>query len=186
MRFLIRLAPVDAARAALLASVKAVARTLGVEVRSPKWTSKGALEVDVFAPSQSDFDLFLAAVGPLSRLEFTRDLNAAPKHRAESELYSEARGLFNSERYWECHEVLEGVWREKSGAEKRLLQGIILVCAAFVHHQKDEEDVALGVLKRAEPLLAQDGPAFAGFDMDEMRRRARAIVQDGRFEEFQA
>ena len=40
---------------------------------------------------------------------------------------------FNAQRFWECHEVLEGVWKKCSGSEKDLVQGIILVAAAFVH-----------------------------------------------------
>ena len=34
--------------------------------------------------------------------------------------------------------VLEEIWKESTGAEKRILNGIILIDAAFVHYQKNE------------------------------------------------
>ena len=56
---------------------------------------------------------------------------------------------FNAQRFWECHEVLEGVWKKCSGSEKDLVQGIILVAAAFVHHQKFEDDICSSIFSRA-------------------------------------
>ena len=119
MRFLIRMASPGGRNDELLPSIKTVAKSLGVDVRSPKWTSYGALELDLFAPSSADLETFLAAAEPLGILEFVRDLNVAPPHLTVDQLFFEARGLFNSERYWECHEVLEGAWRLMGGEEKR-------------------------------------------------------------------
>ena len=48
MRFLVRMKAKGVPRERLLGSTKAVARDLGVECRNPKWTSYGALELDVF------------------------------------------------------------------------------------------------------------------------------------------
>jgi hypothetical protein len=161
-----------------------VAESVGVNVRNPKRTSYGALEVDAFCSSRGDFDLFLSAVGPLADIQFIRDLNIAPPHKTDSEVLSEARGLFNEERYWECHEVLEGLWRQKQGGEKRLLQGLILVCAAFVHHQKSEGEVALGILKRALQQLEFPSPSFGGLDVVTVKENVQRILQSGRFSEF--
>ena len=88
-----------------------MAKSVGVDARNPKWTSYGALELDIFAPSKAGMDAFLAATEPLGHLEFWRDLNVASQYKTEKELFLEARRYFNSERYWECHEVLEGAWR---------------------------------------------------------------------------
>jgi hypothetical protein len=161
-----------------------MARSVGAEVRNPKRTSYGALEIDVFCPSRGDFDLFLSAVGPLAEIQFIRDLNLAPPHKTDAEILSEARALFNEERYWECHEVLEGLWRQKQGDEKRFLQGLILVCAAFVHHQKGEGAVALGVMKRALPQLEFPSRSLGGFDAVAVKENAQRILQSGRFSEF--
>ena len=121
---------------------------------------------------------------PLAKLEFIRDLNVAPPHKTDAETFSEARRLFNEERYWECHEVLEGIWRGKQGEEKRLLQGIILVCAAFVHHQKGEDSVALGVLRRAIPQLELSSRSYGGFDVTALKKNAMRVLDGGRFSNF--
>jgi hypothetical protein len=184
MRYLVRAVQHEGTRDGFLSSIKAVAESVGVDVRNPKWTSYGALELDIFAPSKASMDAFLAAAEPLGRLEFWRDLNVAPSYRTEEELFSEARRYFNSERYWECHEVLEGAWRVASGDEKRYLQGIILVCAAFVHHQKGEDKVALGVLRRAVKQLDFGAPRYNGIEVDSLRRRAESTISSGRFETF--
>jgi hypothetical protein len=92
--------------------------------------------------------------------------------------------MFNSERYWECHEVLEGLWRQKKGEEKRLLQGMILVCAAFVHHQKGEEDVALGVMRRAADQLEYSSESYGGFDVLGMKRNVQDLLKARRLSVF--
>ncbi len=184
MRFLVRLLSPGLPREKLLASVRALARVFGSEGRNPKWTSYGALELDVFSPNKADFDLFLSALGPLYDLEFSRDLNVAPVHSPEAALFAEAWDFFNSERYWECHEVLEGVWRLKGGEEKRFLQGIILVCAAFVHHQKGEDSVALGVLKRANNQLEFSAAEYHGLSVSAMRQHVEKILETRSFSNF--
>ncbi len=184
MRFLIRLRETNVPGEKLLSTVRTVAKALGVSPRNPKWTSYGALELDIFTPGRADFELFISAVRPIAEIEFTKDLNLVPLHKAEPRLLDEARHLFNDERYWECHEVLEGVWRTKQGEEKRLLQGIILVCAAFVHHQKGEEAVAFGVLGRAVKQLEYPEPDYGGFDVSELKRDVEGIIQSREFSNF--
>jgi uncharacterized protein len=168
----------------LLSTVRGLARSTGGEARNPKWTSRGALELDIFCPSKADFELILAVLAPVAKLDFVRDLSETPHHRTQDALFSEARALFNEERYWECHEVLEGAWKIQKGDEKRLLQGIILVCAAFVHHQKNEDEVALGVLARASKQLYFPGPSYGGFDLAALRANVQKIRERGRFLPF--
>lgn len=185
MRFLVRLKAASVPGESLLGAVRTMAGSLGVDPRNPKRTSYGALELDVFSPARADFDLFISAVQPIATVEFVRDLNVAPTHRGEGELFAEARALFNAERYWECHEVLEGAWREKQGEEKRLLQGIILVCAAFVHHQKGEHQVALGVLRRGVGQLVYPPRKYGGFDIAELRREVERVLESQEFTNFE-
>lgn len=184
MRFLIRLVAPGTSQESLLFTVRALARSVGAQSRNPKWTSYGALELDIFCPTKADFDLFLSAVGPLADLEFAKDLNVVPPHSQEEELFAEAREYFNSERYWECHEVLEGVWRLKHGEEKSLLQGIILVCAAFVHHQKGEESVALSILGRALKQLVFGAESYGGFSVSDLKRNVQEILSKRKFSNF--
>ncbi|MBI3859837.1 MAG: DUF309 domain-containing protein [Thaumarchaeota archaeon] len=183
LRFLIRVRSTSG-RENFLRSMRSLGSSLGLQVRNPKWTSYGALEVDVFPPTDEDFQLFMAALEPLGTIEFHRNLNEAPRHATESELFAEARSLFNSERYWETHEVLEGVWRRMEGEEKSSVQGVILVCAAFVHHQKGEDDVALRVLSRAEKQLPAGRDNFHGLDANTMRESVARILSTKVFRNF--
>jgi uncharacterized protein len=185
LRFLVRFSPSGLPRDDFLASMRRLAKSTASDARNPKWTSYGALELDIFSPSRSDFDLFLAAVDPIAKTEFTKDLNVAPPFKTEEELFAEARELFNSERYWECHEVLEGIWRQKHVGEKRFLQGVILVCAAYVHHQKGEQSVALGVLKRASKQLDFPAPEYGGFNVEVLKRNVEEVLRTERFANFQ-
>ena len=178
MRWLVRFLPTESSRDSFLYTMKAVARSVGAEARNPKWTSYGALELDIFCPTSVDFETFLAAVRPIGQTEFVTDLNKAPEYLTDADILSKARALFNAERYWECHETLEGLWRQKQGPEKRLLQGIILVCAAFVHHQKGEDGVALSILGRGAKLLDYPHQSYRGFDVSRLRSDVRSILED--------
>ena len=184
VRHLVRMRPPGGSEAVPLSSIRALGTSVGADVRSPKWTSGGSLEIDVFTPSRPDFDLFLALVEPLGDVEFARDLGAPQPYLTEDQVFEEARRYFNSERYWECHEVLEVAWRAMSGMEKAYVQGIILVCAAFVHHQKGEDAVALGVMRRALGSIGIMKTTFRGIDSDLLRTNVELILQSGDFRPF--
>ncbi len=161
--------------------VKSLAASIGGRAINAKWTSYGALEIDVFFNSRSDFELFTVTTQPLARIEFFRDLNEAPRFMPKEEAIRQAVEYFNSERFWEAHEDIEGVWRVSSGAEKLLLQGLILVCAAYVHHQKAEGGVAFNVLRRARKQLDWKEPAYDGIDLAMVRRNVDRILSSGAF-----
>src|SRR5271169_3748017 len=184
MRFLVRLLPHDAVRASVLSSIRSITANLGAKAVNPKWTSYGALEIDIFAPSREDFAVIMAALEPLGRVEFAKDLQETPRFLQTKEAVAEAVVLFNSERFWEAHEVLEPLWRVADGDEKRLLQGLILVCAAFVHLQKGEESVALGVLKRGLPLLVWTSPSYNSVNVDDVREKVTRMGESGELSLF--
>jgi uncharacterized protein len=178
-RFLFRVVPNEPDRQAFLASLKAIGGSLGASVKHPRWTSYGALEVDVFTPSVQDFDLFVATTEPLARLEFTKNLDETPPFKPKEEVVKEAVAYFNSERYWECHETLESVWRPSKGEERSLVQGIILVCAALVHEQRGERDVALGIYRRAIPQIVWKERAYNGVDIPRLRKNVERSLEKG-------
>lgn len=184
MRFLVRLIPKGEGGQAFLSTVRSLAKSVLAEARNPKWTSYRALEIDIFVPSAGDFSLFLAALEPLARIEFSKNLSEAPPHKPKNELIEEARAYFNSERYWEAHETLEAVWRNAAGEEKRYLQGLILVCAAFVHHQKREEEVALGVLRRALRQLSFGKDSYHCIKVEALRKHADEVLASKNFRSF--
>lgn len=180
MRFLVRLIPQSADRTVVLSTVRSIAANLGGSAVNPKWTSYGALEIDIFAASRQDFEVFMAAIAPLVQdVEFAKDLQEVSPFLPKERAIDEAISLFNVERFWEAHEVLESLWRVAEGTEKKLLQGLILVCAAFVHHQKDESKVALGVARRALPLLIWSDPMYYVIDVVQVRERMARMVEVG-------
>lgn len=164
----------------MLRAVRAKARGLGCQAVNPRWTSYGALEIDVFAPSREAFKRLLHEIEPLVRVEFYRELGGPAPARGPGEAVAEARRYFNQERFWECHEALEDVWHRAEGDERRLLQGIILVAAAFVHHQRGDLDAGLRVLKRAYRHLAWREGTYYGLDVMGLRRQVEAMLTQGR------
>ncbi|MBY0404526.1 MAG: DUF309 domain-containing protein, partial [Cyanobacteria bacterium] len=75
-------------------------------------------------------------------------------------LFMEGVALFNQEEFFECHEVLEDLWRPlPPGGERELVQGILQVGVGFYHLQKGNERGAKNVLgmglTRLAPVLAQ-------------------------------
>lgn len=185
MRFLARFAPHGKnSRESFLKIVRSLAENLGSSGRNPKWTSYGALEIDIFTKSQADFGTLVAAIEPLAKVEFTRNLDEASSHLEKKEAIELATSYFNRERFWESHEVLESVWRIASGAEKNLLQGMILVDAAFVHVQKSEHEVAMSVIRRAMKQLEWKERFYQGIDVHKLRERVGKIIDQGLFEIF--
>jgi hypothetical protein len=179
LRFLLRAIPNEPGRQGFLGSVKSLAKNLGARVTHPRWTSYGALEIDVFTPTAQDFELFTSVVEPLAKIEFTRNLDKPPRFQTKEKIIEEAVGYFNSERYWECHETLEGVWRPAKGKEKLLVQAIILVCAAQVHEQRGEGDVALGIYRRALPQISWEEKSYYGIDVPRLRKQVEASIAKG-------
>lgn len=164
--------------------VRRLGSNLGSRVVNPKWTSYGALEVDIFADAKADFLTFAAALEPLGRIEFVKDLQDAQPFLAKNEALREAISLFNAERFWEAHEVLESLWRIAEGEEKKLLQGLILVCAAFVHAQKDEPAVALGVARRALPQLRWVSQDYYAVDVNALNSKIDRMIGSGKLVTF--
>lgn len=133
----------------------------GVHVNNFRVTQL-AIEFDLFVDDVSLKDnalrILTSAFGPLLDV---RDLTEeGSNHTREvprkEDVVRTSVELFNQQRYWECHEVLELIWREeKNQNEKDLLQGIILAASALVHAQKNELAVCFGMIPRALVKLDQ-------------------------------
>ena len=59
-------------------------------------------------------------------------MNSHEKNR----LYQRGLEAFNSGRFFDAHELWEDVWRETPEPDKRFLQGLIQVAAAFHHYSR--------------------------------------------------
>lgn len=102
----------------------------------------------------------------------------------KEEALKRAKQYFNDEKYWECHEVLESVWKKTQEGEKDLVQGIILVAAALVHYQKNENDICLSIMKRAMEKLSSSSGVYHDVDVDQFRETTQGIISSGKIEPF--
>ena len=85
--------------------------------------------------------------------------------------------MFNQERFWEAHEVLEEIWHPAKGVDRDVIQGLILTAAALVHYQKNEKAVCLSILARALPKLGKIDN-FKGLDTKRLKAIIDQIIQD--------
>lgn len=152
-----------------------------VTVRDAR-VSKKYIEFDISIPEGmgiGELSGKLKAIAPLASYEHVVD-----RHMGKDEAIERAVELFNDEKYWGAHEALESVWKGSGGAEKSILNGIILVAAAFVHDEKDEPEICLSILQRARKKLEGTGGTYHGIDVDRIADRISKIISSGRIERF--
>jgi len=129
--------------------------------------SKKYVEFDTSIP-QSNLDELvekLSSIGPLDHAKHVVE-EIVEKEKAIFEGIS----YFNNERFWECHEILEGVWKNCNGNEKFLVQGLILVAAGLVHYQKDEDSICVSIFNRALEKLENSSGNYYNIDIDKIKR----------------
>jgi len=100
----------------------------------------------------------------------------------KEETIKESIQLFNQQRYWECHEALEQIWRrETNPIEKALQQGVILSASALVHAQKDEDAICIGMIPSALTRLNQwkEG-SYYSLNVDLLKRSMEEILKSGK------
>jgi hypothetical protein len=139
--------------------------------------SSSAIEFDLFAEPpdlKRPKALLETMISPLLTLR-SIDSRATPRRVHES--LREGIDLFNQERFWEAHEVLEEIWHPATGVDRDLIQGIILTAAAFVHYQKNENTVCLSILARALPKLGKIDN-FKGLDTKRLKAIIDQIIKD--------
>jgi hypothetical protein len=76
------------------------------------------------------------------------------------------------------------VWKGAQGDEKSILNGIILVAAAFVHDEKDEQEICMSILQRARKKLEGTGGMYHGIDVDRVADLVTKIINSDRIERF--
>ncbi len=153
---------------------------------------KEAVELDLFVGSIGELERAVppleAALGRLLH-RIRADAPSAPQ--PIEAVVEEAKDLFNGERFWECHEVLEGVWQARGGKTSRepetlLLQGLILVAAAYVQQQKGAEERGLALLRKASRRLeAWQEALYHGLDVRDLRRQIGDVLEAGALSSIQ-
>jgi predicted metal-dependent hydrolase len=91
--------------------------------------------------------------------------------------FIEGLELFNQERFFECHEVLEEVWNEVGASERAFLQGLIQVAVGFYHWTRHNPVGAERVLRRALRNLQPYANEHRGVNLSELRLAVSAAVR---------
>ena len=85
--------------------------------------------------------------------------------------------LFNAREFYECHEVLEDLWRPTQGVERFFLQAVIHFAVGFYHHQRSNQRGAELQLRKGLRKLAGYLPAFQGIDTAKLYREGQATLE---------
>jgi uncharacterized protein len=90
---------------------------------------------------------------------------------------------FNTERFFEAHEAWEEVWLASAGTEKRFLQGVIQIAAAFHHYQRGNRRGACSLLEAGLRRLRDLSADHGGIALDRLCLAADewvAVLHSGR------
>ncbi|MGD0422377.1 MAG: DUF309 domain-containing protein [Candidatus Bathyarchaeia archaeon] len=181
MRFLVRLkntqgfTPKDSR--ALTKTAYDLIKILNADVGNLR-VSHEAIEFDLLVSSKKVMDLCLKKlIEGLGEPLTLRELDLPAQISTPERAVATGIALFNEERYWESHESLEAAWRTATGAEREILQGIILLAASLVHLQKDESEVALSIMKRANVKLPQEGTCHS-INLSKLKQRVNGLLSE--------
>lgn len=97
------------------------------------------------------------------------------------EALGKAIELWNEERFFEAHEVLEEVWQAATEEDRRFWQGIIQVAVGCVHHQRGNVHGTFALLRKALDKLADYPDIHHEVDVVQLRAfaaRVAAAVED--------
>ena len=144
--------------------------------------SKKYVELDT-SISQSNLDELIANLSPIGHLDHAK--HVVEEIVEKEQAISEGISYFNNERFWECHEILEGVWKNCDGNEKFLVQGLILVAAGLVHYQKDEDGICISIFNRALEKLENSNGQYYDIDIDKIKQTITEMITSKSVSSFQ-
>lgn len=171
-----RFQPSDA-HAVLLRARTSVPKSDDIIIRDVR-VARRLIELDLSVSEQEVLDrIVLKAISTIA--EFDNYERVKEEDLSKEEAIDRARDLFNNEKFWRCHEVLENIWKQSDGEEKRLLNGVILVAAAFVHFQKGENETCIGILRRAYDKIKSGKNEYFRIRFDLLEENLRRMIDTG-------
>ena len=156
----------------ILSNSRDLSYGMTVIIRDCRVSSK-FIELDV-SVHRNNLELLLEKLGSVGQIDHHRHI--IEEVIEKNQLIKDGIFYFNNERFWECHEALEGAWKQSSGDEKELIQGLILVAAALVHYQKYENDICLSVLGRAMKKLQSKSGEYYQINVDKVKEKTIEIL----------
>jgi hypothetical protein len=94
----------------------------------------------------------------------------------EIEAFERGVELFNTRRFFDAHEVWEEIWLPATGHEKRFLQGIIQIAAAFHHHSRGNFIGTESLLRAGAAKLERAPRSFRGIHAGRICIHARRWI----------
>jgi uncharacterized protein len=187
-RFLVRLAnsrkytPQDTS--SLTREYQDAVKGFGSSVKNVR-VSEIAVEFDLFSANSDSREKSLEVLlkhGPLLTERNLSDIQTV--RRSKENVVNSSIDLFNEQRYWECHESMEEIWRlEPNPEEKAVQQGLILAASALVHVQRNEYEVCLGMFPRTlEKLKKWKGGKYYSFDPAKLIEALNRILDTKKIE----
>ena len=92
--------------------------------------------------------------------------------------YREGIRLFNEEEFFECHDVLEELWSETTGPDRKFLQGLIQASIALFHFGNENFGGAKKLFLSARKNLDPFGKEFMGIRLAEFLHDFQQCFQE--------
>ena len=108
-----------------------------------------------------------------SLLEIAEDVSPdAPRE------YSQFWQLWREEKFFECHEVLEHLWRATPDESRVFLNGLIHAAVALYQHRRGNAEGAARQLVRAREKLKYPPPIYARVEAETLLRAVEIELED--------
>lgn len=88
--------------------------------------------------------------------------------------------LWEHRLFFEFHEILEDVWMDWAGPERRFLQGLIQLGVAFYHIQRNNYRGAMSMFRNGWVKVAPHAPRYCGVELEKFLDRiekCRGLVE---------
>jgi len=96
--------------------------------------------------------------------------------KSATEYFEEGVDLFNSGRFFECHEAWEQLWNRSSGEEKLFYQGLIQAAVAILHAQRGNMTGAASLYAKASAKLDHLPREHMGIALGELRDALKEFI----------
>lgn len=91
------------------------------------------------------------------------------KKREEPGLFEQGVALFNAGHFFECHELLEVLWKRAGGTERLFYQGLIQAAVALLHAERGNLRGAAATYAKAQAKLDPLSEEYMGIALGDLR-----------------
>ena len=110
---------------------------------------------------------------PYSPVEMTQSPKTRMDPHEKDRLYQKGLEAFNSAHFYDAHELWEEAWLETPNPDKKFLQGLIQVAAAFHHYSRANLPGTRNLLQAGLLKLDSFPEVHGGLEIGELREAIR-------------